>query len=51
MLVAGEGSLAFMFETNFIMKVTPEFADSSELVEIDDSYHKCWEGMLKHFEK
>lgn len=42
-----ENSLAFMFETTYMFKVTP-FASSNK-VQLD--YYKCWQDLKSHFEK
>ena len=42
----GEGSLAFMFETAYIMKI-PKFA--LEANKLDTNYVKCWNGLNNHF--
>jgi len=42
----GNGSLAFMFETTFIMKVCEEALEEDKL---DSDYYKCWQGMQQHF--
>ena len=42
----GEGSLAFMFETAYIMKI-PKFA--IEKSKLDTGYVGCWGGLQNHF--
>lgn len=42
----GQGSLAFMFETSFIMKLSEEAMAPEG---IDGDYYKCWEGLQAHF--
>jgi len=44
----GSGSLAFMFETTYIMKVSQQWSDSELL---DHEYSSCWDSMVKHFQK
>jgi homogentisate 1,2-dioxygenase len=44
----GEGSMAFMFETAYMMKLT-DFAINEDNVDTD--YYKCWQGIEKHFDK
>ena len=41
-----EGALAFMFETSYLLKLTP-FAAETDL--IDQDYYKCWEKLESHF--
>jgi len=41
-----ESTLAFMFETTFIMRVT-SFAQNHAL---DDNYWQCWQGLKSHFQ-
>ena len=44
----GEDSMAFMFETCYLMKLTSHALDPKNL---DNEYYKCWEGLTKHFDK
>ena len=44
----GEGSMAFMFETAYMMKLTDYAVNPNH---IDDEYYKCWEPLVKHFDK
>ncbi|KAF5830236.1 RmlC-like cupin domain-containing protein [Dunaliella salina] len=41
-----QGSLAFMFETNYIPRLTPAGLSSPC---IDRDYYKCWMGLKSHF--
>ena len=43
----GEGSMAFMFETAYMLKMT-DFAMDKEFLDTD--YYKCWQGLEKHFD-
>jgi homogentisate 1,2-dioxygenase len=43
-----ENSLAFMFETAYLMKLS-EHAMAEE--NVDTTYYKCWEGLTKQFNK
>jgi homogentisate 1,2-dioxygenase len=38
-------TLAFMFESTFMMKITP-YAQAERL--IDTKYHECWQGLKSH---
>ena len=40
-----EGSLAFMFETTFILKLTDYGMNSKR----DQKYHECWQGIKNNF--
>ena len=40
-------TLAFMFETRFVLKPTRFAAETSHL---QSEYFRCWEGLTKHFE-
>jgi homogentisate 1,2-dioxygenase len=42
----GVGSLAFMFETAYILKF-PTFAVDKEF--LDSEYVECWKGLKNHF--
>ena len=44
----GANALAFMFETAYLMKLT-DYSISSE--NVDEEYYKCWENLVKHFDK
>jgi len=43
-----EDTLAFMFESTYILKIT-QFAKTGLI--IDQDYYKCWEGLKSHFNK
>lgn len=40
------GGMAFMFETCYLMKLTPYATEKSHL---DNEYYKCWEGLKNNF--
>lgn len=40
------GGMAFMFETCYLMKLTPYATEKSHL---DNDYYKCWEGLKNNF--
>ena len=42
----GEGSLAFMFETCFMMKMTKRALEDKNM---DTEYKDCWNDLPKHF--
>lgn len=42
-----DGTQAFMFETSYSMAVTEWAAKLCN--KLDDNYHKCWQGLRKHF--
>jgi len=42
-----KGALAFMFETTFMLKLTPW---AMELGKIDQKYYTCWEGLAPEFD-
>ena len=44
----GEGSMAFMFETAYMMKLTDHAMKEENL---DVEYHKVWEGLPRLFNK
>ena len=44
----GEGSMAFMFETAYQLKLT-DYAVNEENIEM--TYYKCWESLPKPFNK
>jgi homogentisate 1,2-dioxygenase len=43
----GSGSMAFMFETCYMMKISEYALDEKHL---DTEYYKCWEGFTKQFD-
>lgn len=43
----GEGSMAFMFETAYMLKLS-DFALNKDF--LDNDYHKCWTAIEKHFD-
>ena len=40
-------TMAFMFETRYVLRPTPYALESSEL---QDDYYRCWQGLAKHFD-
>ena len=44
-------TMAFMFETCFVLRIAHSANENNAVVEIDQDYHKCWNGMKKHFIK
>mmetsp|Transcript_39276 Transcript_39276/g.45051 ORF Transcript_39276/g.45051 Transcript_39276/m.45051 type:complete len:96 (+) Transcript_39276:400-687(+) len=56
----GEGSIAFMFETAYTMKITKNFMhdfdevtegkDVNSLGTVEDDYYKCWQGVKRLFD-
>ena len=44
----GEGSMAFMFETAYMLKLTDHAMDPKNQ---DTEYYKCWENLPKVFNK
>jgi homogentisate 1,2-dioxygenase len=44
----GEGSMAFMFETTYMMKLSDYAMDPKNQ---DTEYYKCWENIPKVFNK
>lgn len=42
-----DGTMAFMFESSYLMKLT-EFASKTN---IDQDYYKCWEDLKTHFQQ
>jgi homogentisate 1,2-dioxygenase len=44
----GEGAMAFMFETAYMVKVSDHAVDEKNL---DTDYYKCWENLPKVFNK
>lgn len=45
-----ENTMSFMFETSYFIKTTEWVMDGS-LVELDNDYYKCWQGLKDHFTK
>jgi len=45
-----EGTLAFMFETCYMLKLSETAANSSLQIVKDDKYWECWQGLKKHFD-
>ena len=45
----GEGSMAFMFETTYQLKLT-KYAHDISTDFVDKDYYKCWQGIVKHFD-
>jgi homogentisate 1,2-dioxygenase len=43
----GEGALAFMCESTYVLRLTPNAMDPQRLVA---SYRDCWKGLSSHFE-
>ena len=43
-----DGGLAFMFETTYMMKLTPGALEESGL---DTDYWKCWQDLKPHFQE
>ena len=41
-----DGSMAFMFETRYVYRLT-EFAMQTPCLQAD--YFECWQGLKKHF--
>lgn len=39
-------TLAFMFEARLVWRPTPHAIESAEL---QHEYHRCWQGLAKHF--
>jgi len=39
--------MAFMFESRLVWRPTRQALESAEL---QDDYHRCWQGLLKHFD-
>mmetsp|Transcript_38527 Transcript_38527/g.36897 ORF Transcript_38527/g.36897 Transcript_38527/m.36897 type:complete len:218 (-) Transcript_38527:31-684(-) len=44
----GEGSMAFMFETCYMIKLSDYAVNPANL---DNDYYKCWQKLEKHFDK
>jgi len=40
-------TMAFMFESRLVWRPTRQALESAEL---QDDYHRCWQGLLKHFD-